>query len=52
MMGLLGLSPLPGPLLYVALGLLVVWRLPSFGRKVLAFMRDLDDYRETRPKRD
>jgi hypothetical protein len=35
---------------YIVLGLLVVFKLPSLGHAVLAFMRDLEDYRRDRPK--
>lgn len=38
----------PTPLAYILLGVLVISQLPRFGRAVLAFMRDLDDYREKR----
>ena len=33
----------------IVLALVVVARLPKWGRSVLAFLRDLDDYRSNRP---
>lgn len=33
---------------YIVLGLVVVFRLPWLGHAVLAFLRDLDDYRAER----
>jgi hypothetical protein len=39
------------PYAYALLGVLVVFSLPRFGRSVLAFLRDLDDYRSNRPRR-
>jgi hypothetical protein len=41
----------PPTLSYVALGLATVFALPAFGRGVLAFLRDLDDYRANRHRR-
>ncbi|HVC07279.1 MAG TPA: hypothetical protein VND98_06840 [Solirubrobacterales bacterium] len=35
---------------YVAPALLAIYRLPAFGRSILAFLRDLDAYRTERPK--
>jgi hypothetical protein len=35
---------------YIALAIVVLWRLPFWGRDVLAFLRDLDDYRANRPR--
>jgi hypothetical protein len=36
---------------FVVLGLLVVVNLPKFGHAILAFLRDLDDYRANRHDR-
>jgi hypothetical protein len=36
---------------YVALGVTVVFMAPIWGRLVLAFLRDLDDYRANHLKR-
>jgi hypothetical protein len=36
--------------LYVTLGLVVLYQLPGWGRRVLAFLRDWNDYRGKRPK--
>jgi hypothetical protein len=33
---------------YIALALATIFALPAFGRRVLAFLRDLDDYRANR----
>jgi uncharacterized membrane protein YuzA (DUF378 family) len=41
----------PTLLAYVVVGLAAVFALPRFGRAVLAFLRDLDDYRSSRPRR-
>jgi hypothetical protein len=45
------LSVEPTTLSYVALALATVFALPAFGRRVLAFLRDLDDYRANRPRK-
>jgi hypothetical protein len=34
--------------LYVVLVLIVLWRLPSWGRAILAFLRDFRDFRAGR----
>lgn len=34
------------PAAYVLLVALILWRLPTFGRRVLAFLRDLRRYRD------
>ncbi|HKB50822.1 MAG TPA: hypothetical protein VKC63_05275 [Solirubrobacterales bacterium] len=36
---------------YVVLAIVVASQLPRWGRSVLAFLRDLDDYRANRPQR-
>ncbi|HET7455177.1 MAG TPA: hypothetical protein VFJ76_06620 [Solirubrobacterales bacterium] len=41
----------PTLLAYLAFAALVVSQLPRLGRSVLAFLRDLDDYRANRPQR-
>jgi len=41
----------PTTLSYIALALAAIFALPAFGRRVLAFLRDLDDYRAKRPRR-
>jgi hypothetical protein len=33
---------------YVLIAAYLIWKLPEFGRRVLAFLRDLDEYRRTR----
>jgi len=48
---LLDIAPVAGPLAYVVVGVVVVAGLPTFGRRVLAFLRDLDDFREQRKRR-
>jgi hypothetical protein len=40
-----------GPLAYMILAMIAIYRLPRFGRAVIDFLRDLDRYRATRPKR-
>lgn len=42
---------LPVACAYIALGLLALYKLPAWGRSILALMRDLDEYRAKRPKR-
>jgi hypothetical protein len=44
---MLSIDP-PTTLAYVILGLAVVFRLPRLGHSLLAFLRDLDDYRGNR----
>jgi uncharacterized membrane protein YuzA (DUF378 family) len=46
------LSAIPGALAYIVVGLAALFALPRFGRAVLAFLRDLDDYRTNRPGGD
>ena len=41
----------PTPLAYIVVGLIALFQLPWFGRAVLAFLRDWDDYWANRPKR-
>jgi hypothetical protein len=41
----------PTLLAYIVVGLVAVSRLPRFGRAVLAFLRDWDDYWANRPRR-
>lgn len=36
------------PTVYIALGVAVAFQLPRLGRSILAFLRDLDDYRANR----
>ena len=45
------LSAVPTVLAYVVVGLAAIFALPRFGRAVLTFLRDLDDYRANRPRR-
>jgi len=43
--------PCPGAtssLSYISLAVLIVSQLPRWGQSVLAFLRDLDDYRSSR----
>lgn len=40
----------PSALAYVIVGLTALFALPAFGRRILAFLRDLDEYRANRPK--
>jgi hypothetical protein len=35
--------------LYLVIGLLTLWYLPSWGRRVLAFLRDYRNFRNGRP---
>jgi hypothetical protein len=42
---------LPVACAYIALGLVALYKLPAWGRSILALMRDLDDYRAKREKR-
>jgi hypothetical protein len=41
----------PSTWAYIALALAVVARLPTWGRSLLALLRELDDYRSNRPHR-
>jgi uncharacterized membrane protein YuzA (DUF378 family) len=41
----------PTLLAYIVVGLAAIFALPRFGRAVLAFLRDLDDYRANRQRR-
>jgi hypothetical protein len=41
----------PTLLAYIVVGLVSLSQLPRFGRAGLAFLRDLDDYRANRPRR-
>jgi hypothetical protein len=41
----------PTLLTYLAFAVLVISQLPRLGRSILAFLRDLDDYRSNRPER-
>jgi hypothetical protein len=41
----------PTTLSYIALAVATILALPAFGRRVLAFLRDLDDYRANRRRR-
>jgi hypothetical protein len=41
----------PTLLAYIVVGLVALFQLPRFGRAVLAFLRDLDDYRANRQRR-
>jgi uncharacterized membrane protein YuzA (DUF378 family) len=45
------LAPEPSALAYVIVGLAALFALPAFGQRILAFLRDLDEYRANRPKR-
>lgn len=38
----------PTTFTYIALAVVTILTLPTFGRRVLAFLRDLDDYRANR----
>jgi hypothetical protein len=42
------LSHLPLSVVVVIVILVVVWRLPAFGHRILRFLRDLRDYRAGR----
>jgi hypothetical protein len=39
---------LPEPALYILIASLILSGVPRFGRSVLSFLRDLDDYRRGR----
>ena len=41
---------LPVAAAYSALALLAIYKLPAWGRSILALLRDLDDYRTNRQK--
>jgi hypothetical protein len=41
----------PTLLAYIVVGLVAIYVLPRFGCAILAFRRDLDDYRANRPRR-
>lgn len=41
----------PTPLAYIVVALAAIFSLPRFGRAVLAFLRDWDNYRANRPRR-
>lgn len=41
----------PTLLAYIVVGLVAFFMLPRFGRAVLAFLRDLDEYRADRARR-
>jgi hypothetical protein len=45
------LTELPSMLVYLGFVVGVLFALPRFGRAVLAFLRDWDDYRANRPQR-
>jgi hypothetical protein len=42
---------LPAACAYIALGLIALYKLPSWGRSVLALIRDIDEYRASRQRR-
>jgi hypothetical protein len=41
----------PGVLGVIAVALFAVFRLPAFGKRVISFLRDLEDFREQRRNR-
>ena len=41
----------PTAITYIAFVVATIYALPAFGQRVLAFLRDLDDYRANRPRR-
>jgi|GEM_PF-6405414 len=43
------LLPDDSTLAYIIVGLVAIANLPWFGQRVLAFLRDRDDYRASRP---
>lgn len=45
------LELLQNPETWPAVALVLWWCLPAWGRRVLAFLRDLDDYRDERAQR-
>ena len=45
------LMPEHSALAYLVVGLIAIYRLPSWGRGVLGFLRDLEDFRASRWRR-
>ncbi len=41
----------PDTAVYIVITALIVFRLPAFGHRVLAFLRDFDQYRRERASR-